>query len=72
MHVVCLFARFQANPKENHVKAIKRIFRYLKSALDYGLWYPKGNDSDLSAYTDNDLVGCVDDRSSTSGGSFMA
>ena len=30
MQAVRLVARFQANPKETHVLAIKRIFRYLK------------------------------------------
>ena len=30
MQAVGLVARFQANPKEAHVLAIKRIFKYLK------------------------------------------
>ncbi|KAK1401683.1 hypothetical protein POM88_001288 [Heracleum sosnowskyi] len=30
MFVTCLCARFQADPKESHLIAIKRIFRYLK------------------------------------------
>ena len=30
MHAVGLVARFQENPKETHVLAIKRIFKYLK------------------------------------------
>jgi len=29
MFSVCLCARFQANPKESHLTAVKRIFRYL-------------------------------------------
>ena len=28
----CLCARYQANPKESHLIAVKRIFRYLKGA----------------------------------------
>ena len=43
MQEVGLVARFQANPKEAHVLAIKRIFRYLKGTIEFGLWYPKGN-----------------------------
>ena len=54
MHVVGLVARFQANPKETHVLAIKRIFRYLKGTTKFGLWYPKGNELTLVAYTDVD------------------
>ncbi|KAL8103274.1 hypothetical protein AgCh_027724 [Apium graveolens] len=38
----CLCARFQANPKESHLMAVKRIFRYLKGTPNLGLWYPKG------------------------------
>jgi hypothetical protein len=40
-----------ATPKETHVMEVKRIFRYLKATKDYGLWYPKGNDISLVAYT---------------------
>jgi len=29
-----LCARFQADPKESHLKAVKRIFRYLKGSDD--------------------------------------
>ena len=38
---VGMVARFLANPKENHMMAIKRIMRYLKGIEDYGLWYKK-------------------------------
>jgi len=30
MFTVCLYARFQPNPKESHLKAAKRILKYLK------------------------------------------
>ena len=43
MQAVGLVARFQANPKEAHVFAIKRIFRYLKGTIEFGIWYPKGH-----------------------------
>ena len=39
---VCMCARFQANPKEAHLVAVKRILRYLKHTPSIGLWYPKG------------------------------
>jgi hypothetical protein len=29
MHSVCMCARFQSSPKECHLMAVKRIFRYL-------------------------------------------
>jgi hypothetical protein len=40
-------ARFQAAPKESHVLAVKRIFRYLKGTKEFGLWYSKGKDLSL-------------------------
>jgi hypothetical protein len=49
---------------------VKRIFIYLKETKDFGLWYPKGNDLSLVAYTDADWEGSIDDRRSTSGASF--
>lgn len=30
MFSVCLYAQFQANPKESHLTAVKRIMKYLK------------------------------------------
>ena len=39
MFVVCLCARYQANPKESQFKAAKRIMKYLKGTSSVGLWY---------------------------------
>ena len=39
--------------------------------MDFGLWYPKGNDLTLIAYSDADWAGCIDDRKSTSGTTFF-
>ena len=36
---VCMCARFQANPKECHLVAVKRILRYLVHTPNLGLWY---------------------------------
>ncbi|KAJ9557332.1 hypothetical protein OSB04_011946 [Centaurea solstitialis] len=47
MFSTCLCARFQADPKESHLNALKRIFRYLKGTPDLGLWYPKDSGFDL-------------------------
>ena len=68
MSVVCIVARFQANPKESHVTTVKIIFRYLKGTIDFGLWYPKNDDLTLSSFIDVDWVGDVNDMKSTSGG----
>ncbi|KAK8985024.1 hypothetical protein V6N11_082643 [Hibiscus sabdariffa] len=67
MFSVCLCARFQANRKESHLKAVKRIFRYLKDTPSLGLWYPRDSTFDLHAYSNADYGGCKIDRKSTSG-----
>eukprot|EP00253_Pinus_taeda_P018896 PITA_18896 len=71
MHAVGIVGRFQANPKETHLQAIKIIFKYLQGTQNYGLWYPRDTDLTLHAYTDADGAGSVDDRKSTSGGAFF-
>ena len=67
MFSVCLCARFQSSPKESHLVAIKRIFRYLKDTPSIGLWYLRDSTFDLHAYSDADFGGCKIDRKSTSG-----
>jgi hypothetical protein len=64
---VCMCARFQADPKEVHLRAVKRIMRYLFYTPKFGLWYPKGSTFDLIEYSDADWAGCKIDRKSTSG-----
>ena len=67
MFSVCMCARYQANPKESHLSAVKRIMKYLIGTLNVGLWYPKGSTCDLIGYSDSDFAGCKLDRKSTSG-----
>jgi hypothetical protein len=63
-------AQFQVAPKESHVLVVKRIFIYLKGTKEFGLWYPKGKDLSLIAYTYAYWEGCIDDRRSTNGVEF--
>jgi hypothetical protein len=53
------------------MKIVKRIFKYLKGTLDFGLWYPKTEDFTLTAYTDAKWAGNADDIKSTSGGALF-
>jgi hypothetical protein len=64
---VCMCARFQANPKEVHLRAVKRIMRYLVYTPKFGLWYPRGSTFGLIGYSDADYAGCKIDRKSTLG-----
>nr|KAJ0194309.1 hypothetical protein LSAT_V11C800413730 [Lactuca sativa] len=63
-----LCAQFQANPKESHLMAVKRIFRYMKGTQNLALWYPRDSTFELFGYTDSDYAGCNLDKKSTSGG----
>ena len=38
---VCMCARYQAAPKECHLKVVKRIVRYLIHTPNFVIWYPK-------------------------------
>jgi hypothetical protein len=42
MASVCMCVRFQATPKDCHLRAVKRIMRYLVLTPNLGLWYPRG------------------------------
>ncbi|CAM8969933.1 unnamed protein product [Rhodiola kirilowii] len=67
MFSVCQCARFQAEPRESHVKAVKRILRYLKGTEKLVLWYPRVKSLKLEGFTDADFAGDRTDRKSTSG-----
>ena len=67
MFSACLCARFQANPKESHLIAVKRILRYLHGTKDFGLWYPGCGNFALIGFSDADYTSYNVDRKSTSG-----
>nr|XP_043625487.1 uncharacterized mitochondrial protein AtMg00810-like [Erigeron canadensis] len=68
MFSTCLCAHHQASPRESHLLAVKRIFKYLKGTPTLGLWYPRDSNFDLVGYSDSDYAGCMLDCKSTSGG----
>ncbi|GJY57185.1 putative ribonuclease H-like domain-containing protein [Tanacetum coccineum] len=63
-----LVPRFQSTPKASHLRAVKRIFRYLKHQPKLGLWYPRDSPFELEAFSDSDYAGASLDRKSTTGG----
>nr|GEZ01347.1 retrovirus-related Pol polyprotein from transposon TNT 1-94 [Tanacetum cinerariifolium] len=66
MFSTCMCARYQENPNEHHVSAIRRIFRYLRGTINLGLWYSKDSSFDLTAYSDADHAGCHLDQKTKS------
>jgi hypothetical protein len=71
MYSVSLISRYMENPTELHLLAAKRILRYLQGTRNLGIYYTKGEKSDLIGFTDSDYAGDQDDRKSTSGYVFM-
>nr|GEZ99056.1 uncharacterized mitochondrial protein AtMg00810-like [Tanacetum cinerariifolium] len=68
LFAICARVRHQVTPKECHLHAVKRIFRYLKGHPKLRLWYPNESPFDLVAYSDSDYGGATQDHKSTTGG----
>ncbi|GJZ70142.1 retrovirus-related pol polyprotein from transposon TNT 1-94 [Tanacetum coccineum] len=64
---VCMCARYQASPTKKHLEVLKRVFRYLRGTINWGLWYPKDTAMALMTYAEADYTGCQGTRRSTSG-----
>ncbi|KAE8736454.1 PLAC8 family protein [Hibiscus syriacus] len=62
-----VMSRYMQNPKKPHLEAVRRILRYVKNTIDYGLLYKKGEDYKLVGYCDADYAGDHDTRRSTTG-----
>lgn len=54
-------------PTDDHFQAVKRILRYIKGTLHFGLMFTSSSSANITAYSDADWVGCPDTRRSTSG-----
>ncbi|WVZ15253.1 hypothetical protein V8G54_012819 [Vigna mungo] len=70
MHSVSLLSRYMHCASEIHFQAAKRILRYVKGTIDYGIWFKKVESLSFHGYSDSDWAGCVDDMRSTSGYCF--
>ena len=58
-----------AQPSVDHWTGVKRILRYIKGTLDFGLKFSAG-DGVLTGFSDADWAGDLDTRRSTSGYMF--
>ena len=67
---VGVLSQFMSKPGAEHWVGVKRIFRYIKGTLNYGLKFVTRDNFVLSGYADADWAGYVDTRKSTSGFAF--
>jgi hypothetical protein len=59
--------QFLHAPTTSHLSAIKRILRYVKGTINLGLKISPSKSMLVSAFSDADWAGCVDNRRSTGG-----
>lgn len=64
---VGVLSRFMEKPKKIHMHAVQRIMRYIKTTIDYGIFYSVEESGGLVGYSDADYAGDCSTRRSTSG-----
>jgi hypothetical protein len=69
--VVSQLARFQTDPGQEHLIAIKRVLRYLKGTRDYCMYFSAKQELQLRGYSDSDYAGDTSTRRSTGGFVFL-
>ncbi|XP_058745998.1 secreted RxLR effector protein 161-like [Vicia villosa] len=70
-YVVSLISIYMSMPTELHFAAVKRILRYLQGTLNMVSFIRQGGNRELVGFTDSNYAGCVEDRKSTSGYTFI-
>lgn len=70
-HAVGVASRFLDKPMIVHERAAKRILKYLKGSLNFGILFSNSKINELGAYSDADFAGDVETRKSTSGYAFI-
>ena len=67
-YALSIVSQFMHNPGEQHMNAVMRILRYLKSTSGKGILFTKNVDcQSVDAYSDFDWARAIDDRRSTTG-----
>ena len=68
-HAVSVVVQYANNFREIHCTAIKRILKYLRGTTDFSLFYSRDPNEHhvLTAFTDADYAGDLNDRKSRSG-----
>ncbi|XP_019177119.1 PREDICTED: uncharacterized protein LOC109172423 [Ipomoea nil] len=66
-YAVNRLCQFMHSPSTDHWAMVKRVLRYIKGTLDYGLCLSPSSTTAIHAYSDSDWASYPVDRKSTSG-----
>ncbi|XP_019159665.1 PREDICTED: uncharacterized protein LOC109156265 [Ipomoea nil] len=66
-YAVNRLCQFMHSPTVDHWALVKRVLRYIKGTLDFGLRLAPSSSTCIHAFSDSDWAGCPVDRKSTSG-----
>ena len=70
LQAVNVLSRFLHCASEVHLQAAKRVLRYVKGTLSYGVWLKHNQEFSLHGFSDSDWGGSLEDMKSTSGYCF--
>jgi predicted aspartyl protease len=70
LNAVSILSRFMHCASEIHLKAAKRVVRYIKGTINFGIKFKKSKEFKLFGFSDSDWAGSIDDMKSTSGYCF--
>ena len=63
---VSILSQFMAKPLESHWMAAKKVLRYLKGIVNFGIMYTDDCDVEFIGYSDLDWARNMEDMKSTS------
>jgi hypothetical protein len=70
LNAVSILSRFMHCASELHLKAAKRVIRYVKGTCNFGIKFTRSKEFKLVGFSDSDWGGFIDDLRSTSGYCF--
>ncbi|XP_022040579.1 uncharacterized mitochondrial protein AtMg00810-like [Helianthus annuus] len=70
-YAVKQLSQFLHNPTIDHFRAVKRLLRFVKGTLSFGLTYNHPHKQSILGYSDADWARCLDTRRSTYGYSIF-
>ena len=66
-HTVNMVCQFMTQPTDLHLHLVKRILRYLKGTIAYGLHYKRSLDLTFTTYSDSNWAADINTRRSITG-----